>query len=94
MRDGVAEMRMDLDLAAPADLRTRLRLAIVHNDVQELEVLNPIIRGLSRGLVRLGEIEALDVEVAQRLVFAREKAVAATRLGGTGGTGSRESAHF
>ncbi|GAA1236262.1 hypothetical protein [Oryzihumus leptocrescens] len=72
-------MSMDLDLVVPTDLPTRLRRAIAHNDAQELEVLSPIIRGLTQGLVRLSEIEALDVEVARRLVCAREKARAARR---------------
>ncbi|MGN6636881.1 MAG: hypothetical protein ACTHJ6_15685 [Oryzihumus sp.] len=72
-------MRMDLDLVASSDLPTRLRRAIAHNDAQELEVLNPIIRGLTQGLVRLSEIEALDADVALRLVFAREKVPVARR---------------
>ncbi|MGZ4627878.1 hypothetical protein [Oryzihumus sp.] len=70
---------MEMDLLVSTDLPTRLRRAIAHNDAQELQVLNPIIRGLTQGLVRLSEIEALDAEVARRLVFAREKARAARR---------------
>ncbi|MGZ4598440.1 hypothetical protein [Oryzihumus sp.] len=72
-------MSMEMDLLVSTDLPTRLRRAIAHNDAQELQVLNPIIRGLTQGLVRLSEIEALDAEVARRLVFAREKARAARR---------------
>ncbi|MGZ4651906.1 hypothetical protein [Oryzihumus sp.] len=70
---------MEMDLLVSTDLPTRLRRAIAHNDAQELQVLNPIIRGLTQGLVRLSELEALDAEVARRLVFAREKARAARR---------------
>ncbi|GAA1257891.1 hypothetical protein [Oryzihumus leptocrescens] len=70
---------MELDLGVSTDLPTRLRRAIAHNDAQELEILNPIIRGLTQGVIRLSEIEALDAEVARRLVFAREKARAAKR---------------
>ncbi|MGZ4719779.1 MAG: hypothetical protein ACXVYY_13085 [Oryzihumus sp.] len=72
-------MSMEMDLLVSTDLPTRLRRAIAHNDAQELQVLNPIIRGLTQGLVRLSELEALDAEVARRLVFAREKARAARR---------------
>ena len=70
-------MSMDLDLVVPTVLPTRLRRAIAHNDAQELEILNPIIRGLTQGEIRLSEVEALDAEVARRLVFAREKPRAA-----------------
>lgn len=71
-------MSTNLDLVS-TDLTTRLRLAIAHNVAWELEVLNPIIRGLAQGLVQLSEIEALDAEVAQRLVFAWGKARAGRR---------------
>ena len=70
-------MSMEFDLVGSTDLPTRLRRAITDNDAQELEILDPVIRGLAHGLVRLSEIEALNADVAMRLVFAREKAFAA-----------------
>ena len=73
-------MSMELDPVVSMDLPTRLRRALAHNDARELEILNPIIRGLAQGQVRLSEIEALNAEVATRLVFAREKARAARQL--------------
>ena len=72
-------MSTEQDLLISTDLPTRLRRAIAHNDAKELVILSPIIRGLTEGLVQWSEIEALDAEVARRLVFAREKGLAARR---------------